>query len=237
MGAILSLVINIYFPGAGMIVAGMIGGATGAAVAAFMYVVSIGVNRISGGGQVAEEVKTAAKVAHCAYQDKVCSLEGVKFNPVNKDGFKYAEYTAADGTLYIGFAGTDTGSMKEFFLDMKANLMQGMGPHTAQYDSAVAVALAEALGGGVASAAAAVNKSQSIAFNSSGIRSTYGGSSNTNNTRAFYDATDGLSALQDLSIGLLVPGAIGQRSMLPAKGFHGLGAVCQGMGLGGSCGN
>lgn len=222
----------------------------GAASAAFMYAVSAGVNKIATGGKnnVTEEDKKAAQVAHCAYQDKQCSLDVYK-NPNNDSGFKYVTHKSEDGTLYVGFAGTDTDSLKSFWADVKTNIMQGLGLKTAQYEKAVQLATeltgngqnviftGHSLGGGLASAAAIASGSRAITFNSAGLSWRYGGWRNSSNIKTFYDATDFLNGVQDISMGVLPPGAIGSRVMLPAKGFHGVGSVCEGMGIGGRCGN
>lgn len=93
-------------------------------------------------------------------------------------GFRAALYTNGDGDHVLAFAGTDPTSLR----DWAANLGQGLGMDTSQYNQAVALAkdaklafgddlviTGHSLGGGLASTAAIATDSAAVTFNASGL--------------------------------------------------------------------
>ncbi|MBS7457148.1 Mbeg1-like protein [Coralloluteibacterium stylophorae] len=93
-------------------------------------------------------------------------------------GFRAAIYTNGDGDHVLAFAGTDATSLR----DWAANLGQGLGMDTSQYNQAVALAkdaklafgddlviTGHSLGGGLASSAAIATDSAAVTFNAAGL--------------------------------------------------------------------
>ena len=224
----------------------------GAASAAFMYAVSAGVNRMAKGGEdITSEDRKNVQASYCAYGDSETCGDMIRVSGVGesneKTGFKYAVFKDETGPYRVAFAGTDD------VPDIVTDLKQALGFRDDQYDRAVEVAremrkrfgndiifTGHSLGGGLATAAAYVTGLPATTFNSAGLSWRYGGfSGKFGNVRAFYNSTDMLNGVQDLTTGIIAPAAVGNRIMLGsrgASGLHFISGVCGAMGMGANCG-
>lgn len=156
---------------------------------------------------------------------------GIPYSP--KDGFAAALYHGPDGKYYLAMRGTEPLT----WADWKANILQGLGIPTSQYDQAVSLAtmvyyatggkgnagdndnvvlVGHSLGGGLASAASNATDLSAITFNAAGLDSHYN-SGYPGDIRAHYISGDILSTAQDYSP---LPSAIGTRISHPAPNWY-----------------
>jgi RHS repeat-associated protein len=167
--------------------------------------------------------RMAALFSDFVYRDKTGGLLGKFGIPYedNKNGFGAGLYRAPNGEYYLAMRGTQPTSGANWL----ANLMQGFGFKSSQYDQAVNLANAvdraigaiggnlimvgHSLGGGLASAGSYATGRDAITFNAAGLSSRYA-TGNPGNIRAHYIRGDILSMLQDYTP-FFAPSAAGTR--------------------------
>lgn len=149
--------------------------------------------------------------------------EGRKLTEIPGSDFKADIFKGADGKYAVVFKGTTMTSLE----DWKNNLQQGIGNSSSYYSQALTIAdqlqahqpgnveyIGHSLGGGMASAAAALYGSPATTFNAAGLHDKTllrnGVISDSSKTAAYNIQGDILSAIQDKSFGL-GPKAVGQR--------------------------
>lgn len=100
----------------------------------------------------------------------------------DSNGFRAALYTDDNGNYVVAYAGTDVGSPRDWWAD----LVQGGGLTTGQYDDALSLAeqvraaygddvafTGHSLGGGLATAASMATGAPAVVFNSAGVNDEY----------------------------------------------------------------
>jgi uncharacterized Zn-binding protein involved in type VI secretion len=159
-------------------------------------------------------------------------LEELGINPSDLtpsgSGFRATLYRSdIDGSLVVAYKGTTMTSME----DWKNNITQAVGVKSDYYERAIRLSqkldangepfeiTGHSLGGGMASAAAAVTGAKATTFNSAGLRNatvaTYGATREGHDAQiqAYHVSGEILTSVQHLP---LVPDAIGRQHTLPA---------------------
>lgn len=169
--------------------------------------------------------KLAAQASSDVYEDKNGGLLGGWNGAIyQEDGF-YASLTFKNGYYFLAYRGTDMESIE----DWKANLTQGIGLNSKQYNLALKLAkhvvsiigtdrlviTGHSLGGGLASYAGVNVKTSTITFNAAGLHpSNRGLLSNltwgsNGYIRAHYVKGEILTSVQKM-LGSLAPNAVGR---------------------------
>ncbi|MEA3643449.1 MAG: Mbeg1-like protein [Lamprobacter sp.] len=155
--------------------------------------------------------------------------KGRRLTEIPDSDFRADVFKGPDGKYVVAFKGTTFTSLE----DWKNNVQQGTGNPAQYYTRAMEIAdqvnanqpdnveyVGHSLGGGLASAAAAMYDSPSTTFNAAGLNDQTllrtGVVPSSDNTDAYYVEGDILSALQDNTFGLAAQGAGERIPLSPA---------------------
>lgn len=155
--------------------------------------------------------------------------QGRKLTEIPDSDFRADVFRGPDGKTVVAFKGTMPTSLE----DWKNNIQQGTGNPSEYYRRAMTIAdridayqpgnveyVGHSLGGGLASAAAAMHDSLATTFNAAGLNDETllrdGIVPNSEKTDAYYVEGGILSTLQDKSFGLLPQAAGGRIPLSPA---------------------
>jgi len=209
--------------------------ANGAISAGLAYVVAAIGGGQSGRKPTPQEV-TYGKLANGVYDPDYTGDDGYslvsRFN--DETGLQAALFVKGDDYV-LAFAGTSPDS----WANWRANFKQAFGIESGQYTAGIDLAMnlnssysgisftGHSLGGGIASAAAAVTGRHATVFNAAGVHANtvtrYGASLSGASVRSYYSSFDVLG----IGNALTPASRVGQQISLGSAGSHGMGGVCK----------
>jgi RHS repeat-associated protein len=191
--------------------------------------------------EISEGDKLAAAASDCVTTAVAACADGalrIVKSGEEKNGLRWAVYRRSDGTgpYFAAYDGTNPKDLR----DVATDLANAVEIKTSQYDLATKMArdmkleyqenivfVGHSLGGGLASAAAAVTGLSAVTFNAAGLNSRYFAAGVDARIKAYYTRSDILSFLQD---SILPSSAAGVRYPLAVNGVHQMSGVCASMG-------